>query len=280
MTNVLRRIGRRPPDSSRQGRASSNPADWRQIVRRRATIATAVFAVWGVVIETRLVYLQVFQHAALDAQARQQQESVTSVPAIRGDIVDREGHVLATNAEAPSIAVVPSQIADASDALNRLCAALGNCTSAERQMLLKRLSNRKSPFALVRRRATEEEARRIEALKLPYVTFRHETRRFYPNNELAAHLLGWVGIDNDGLGGIEHAYNNQIRGRDGSSVVTNDGKGHVFSRVEKPPTQGAGLELTIDKALQHVAERELHAAVVENRAEGGTAPLVTVRERP
>src|SRR5205823_1014317 len=97
---------------------------------------------------------------------------------------------------------------------------------------------------------------------------------FYPNKELAAHLLGYVGIDNSGLSGLEYTYDPQIRGRKGTSVIQTDARRHAFSRFERPPTSGATVELTVDEYLQHIAERELHRGVVENRAAGGSAIIM------
>ena len=119
-----------------------------------------------------------------------------------------------------------------------------------------------------------EQAARVNALGLKYVGFRKESLRHYPNEELAAHLLGWVGIDNDGLGGIESAFNKTISGTDGQVVILKDANGKVFSRVEQAPQPGSTLELTIDSYLQYIAERELHAGVVENHAVSGTAIIL------
>src|SRR5205823_5754169 len=97
---------------------------------------------------------------------------------------------------------------------------------------------------------------------------------FYPNKELAAHLLGYVGIDNSGLSGLEYTYDPQIRGRKGTILIQTDARRHAFSRFERPPTSGATVELTVDEYLQHIAERELHRGVVENRAAGGSAIIM------
>ena len=259
------------------GRLHDPTIDWRLTIRRRVVVAMGALLVWAIGIEARLVYLQVFQRADLETRARDQQESVSDAPATRGDILDRRGHVLATSADTPSIWASPSEIPAAAAAVEQLCRALANCTREERSLLLKRFGNRKKLFAWVRRRVSSEEASRVAALNLNYVSFRQEPRRFYPNKQLAAHLLGWVGTDNNGLEGIEYAYNRQIRGRDGQVVVQTDALRHVFSRVEQAPTPGSTLELTIDEALQHVAERELRAGVIENRAASGTAIVLDPR---
>ena len=118
------------------------------------------------------------------------------------------------------------------------------------------------------------QARRIAALGLDGVGFIKEDRRFYPKKQLAAQLLGFVGVDNKGLAGIEAAYDSQISGALGKLLYQTDARGRAFSRLERPPTVGATVELTIDEYLQHVAERELRAAVARNRADGGTVIIM------
>ena len=117
----------------------------------------------------------------------------------------------------------------------------------------------------------------MAALELDGVGFMKENRRFYPNKDLAAHVLGYVGIDNQGLNGIEAAYDILIKGRSGTVLIQTDARRQAFSRIERPPTSGATLELTIDLNLQYVVERELRAGVRENRAAGGTAVVMDPR---
>jgi len=134
--------------------------------------------------------------------------------------------------------------------------------------------NNQRAFAYVRRQISPEQARRIEALSLDGIGFLKESRRFYPNKELAAHLLGWVGVDNKGLSGLESTYDAQIRGKAGTILVHTDARRHAFARAERPPTTGSSIELTVDEYLQHIAERELHRGVVENVALGGSAIIM------
>jgi cell division protein FtsI (penicillin-binding protein 3) len=133
---------------------------------------------------------------------------------------------------------------------------------------------RRGQFTYVRRQVSPIQKQRVEGLNLEGIGFMKESRRFYPNRELAAHLLGYVGIDNSGLSGLEAAYDSRIRGKSGRLLVQSDAKRHAFSRFERPPTLGSTIELTIDEYLQHVVERELHAGVLANRAAGGTAVIM------
>jgi cell division protein FtsI (penicillin-binding protein 3) len=247
--------------------------DWRVTLRQRVLAVAVLLAVWVTGIEAKLVYLQVFKRADLAARAERQQERTQASPAKRGDILDRRGRVLATSVDTDTIYAVPTEIDDAATAARKLCDALGDCDGRERQSIADRLSQHKA-FAYVRRQVAPDQARRVTDLNLDGIGFTKESKRFYPNKELAAHLLGWVGLDNKGLGGIESTYDAQIRGKAGTILVHTDARRHAFARAERPPTAGSSIELTIDEYLQHIAERELHRGVAENVALGGSAIIM------
>ena len=248
--------------------------EWRATMRSRIVIAAVGLALWTAGIEARLVYLQVVAHEDFTSRAARQQLRTVVPPAKRGDIFDRNGRLLAYSVDADTIAAVPNEIDNPAEVASRVCAVLDGCGSEQRQSIAKNLSKRAS-FAYIARQVTPDEARRVKALALPGITLLKESRRYYPNSELAAHVIGYVGLDNVGLGGIESAYDAQIRGRAGKVLLQTDNRRNaMFSRVETPPTAGADIELTIDQYLQHVAERELRAGVEENRAEGGTAIIM------
>jgi cell division protein FtsI/penicillin-binding protein 2 len=256
--------------------AAPAPNDWRITLKRRVAVVAIATAAWVATIEARLVYLQVFGRADLVSRAERQQLRTQAVPPKRGDILDRRGRVLATSVDADSVYAVPTEIMNPAEAAKRLCAALEDCSTKDRQALVERLSQQKA-FAYVRRQIAPEQARRVAALNLDGIGFIKESKRFYPNKELAAHLLGYVGIDNTGLDGLEATYDSRIRGKPGAMLVQTDARRHAFSRFERPPTSGSTVELTIDEYLQHVAERELHAGVLLNRAEAGTAIIMDPR---
>lgn len=247
--------------------------DWRATLRRRLVFASALFALWAVAIEVRLVVLQVVEHQDMVQRADRQQMQTRPLAARRGDIVDRRGHVLATSVDADTIYAVPSAIDDEAGTVRRLCGAFGDCTAKERKELLERLQKQRH-FAYVRRQVPQDVAAKVQALNLDGIGFIKESHREYPKRELAAHILGFVGIDSKGLNGLESAYDSLIRGKDGQVLVQTDARRRAFKRFEKPPTAGATIELTIDEFLQHVAERELRKGVIENRALGGTAVIM------
>jgi cell division protein FtsI (penicillin-binding protein 3) len=246
---------------------------WRATLKRRLSIAAGVLLCWALAIEARLVYLQVIDHDELSARAERQQNRTIDAPAKRGEILDREGRVLAYSVDAESIYAVPTDIDDPARASGLLCRALQNCTDRDRQALADRIARGRA-FVYVQRQVSPDRARRVADLQLEGVGFMKENRRFYPKKELASHLLGYVGIDNVGLGGIEATYDKLIRGTPGRVLIQTDARRHAFSRVERPPTAGASLELTIDQNLQYIVERELRTAVEENRADGGTVVVM------
>ena len=256
-----------------RGRPAARPEDWQRVLRGRLLVGLTAFGVWFLAIESRLLYLQVIRHEQLVERAeRQQSRSITAHPQ-RGEIRDREGRVLAYSVDADTIYAVPTDIDDPAATATALCNALDACSEARRQVLERRLGQERA-FAYVGRKVSPEAARRVAALGLDGVGFLKEDRRFYPNRELAGHLLGYVGIDNQGLGGVESTYDHEISGRPGKMLIQTDARRRAFSRVERPPTMGATIELTIDKYLQHIAERELRAAVREHQAAGGTVVML------
>ena len=249
------------------------PLQWRDTLRKRTIITAALLGVWIAGIEARLIVLQVVERPRLAALATRQQMRTMDAAPKRGDILDRRGRVLATSVEADSIYAVPSDIEDPKAVVDGLCKAFADCTAKERESLVDKLGKNR-PFAYVRRKVSPDDLKRVEALNLEGIGSFKEDRRFYPNKELAAHLLGYVGIDNQGLNGLEFTYDAQIRGKAGTVLVQTDARRRAFARFERPPTTGSTVELTIDEFLQHIAERELHAGVVENSAAGGTAIIM------
>jgi cell division protein FtsI (penicillin-binding protein 3) len=265
-SSAAQRILRREP-------ASTAP-EWRDTLRTRLVICAVMFGVWSAGIEARLFYLQVIQHADMMTRANRQQLKTAKLPAKRGEIVDRGGHVLAYSVDADTIAADPSEIDNPDEVAARVCAALDRCDGAQQQLMAERLRG-KGQFAYLARQISPDEARRVKAFDLPGLLFYKESRRYYPKKELAAHVLGYVGLDNGGLAGLESTFDARIRGREGKMLLQTDARRHAMSsREERPPTSGDGLELTIDEYLQFIADRELRIGVAENAAAAGTAIIL------
>jgi cell division protein FtsI (penicillin-binding protein 3) len=253
--------------------ADKSSNDWRATLKQRLTVAFCMLLAWSAAIEARLIYLQVFRHADLAARADRQQSRTIPSPAKRGEILDRNGRILARSVDADTIYAVPTELGDPDQAAITLCRALRDCEADDRRAIADRIRKGRH-FAYVRRQVSPDQARRVAELQMEGIGFVRENQRRYPNRELASHLLGYVGVDNVGLGGIEGTYDSLIRGKAGTILVQTDARRHAFSRVERPPTTGASLELTIDQYLQYVAERELRAGVESSGASAGSAVVM------
>ena len=268
-------------------RGPDRPADagaagdsWRAGVKPRITVILCALAFWTVVIEARLVQMQVFQHDDYVARALDQQQKIVKLAGQRGGIVDRNGEILGYSVKAKTIIADPSKVEDAKGTAAAICKALEDCDAAKQASLVVNLE-RDSSFAWVARQVSEAQAARVMALDLPGIALSpvDETRRYYPKVELAAQLLGFVDVDNKGGGGIESAYDSVIRGKDGRMLVQKDARlDRRFNRmqtlVQEPPTTGATVELTIDQYLQSIAEREVRAGVEAHHARTGTAIIM------
>ena len=249
---------------------------WRRTIKSRLLVAVIGVTCWTAVIEGRLVWFQVVQHAELVERAAVQQQEEVKAPARRGEIVDRNGHVLAFSVDADTLVAVPAEVKQPESTARAICGVL-ECSADELAIITRRLQ-RGGAYAQLRRFVDPEAARRIEALELPGINFIQETKRYYPKMSLASHVLGFVGNDNNGLGGIEQAYDKLIKGKDGLIRLQVDARQHaVQSRIEVEPTAGAALELTIDQYVQHIVERELKRGVDETGAAGGTVIVMDPR---
>ena len=241
------RLARLLPKAPRAALTVLSPADrpgaafeetWRASLKKRVIVVVSALGLWAVVVEARFINLQVVQHASLMNEAELRQNRSLTDYAKRGEIVDRNGQILAYSVDTDTIIAVPSAIKDPAGTVAKLCTAFGDCTPAERAELTERLSSDKG-FAWVRRQIAPDIAGRVAKMKLEGIGFRSETKRFYPKKELASHVLGFVNRDNVGLGGVEAAYNSYIVGQDGTSLVQVDSRGRtVQSLVQQPSVPG------------------------------------------
>ena len=233
-----------------------------------------VMLAWVSVILGRLVSLQVIHHDDLLRQAQQQQQRYVEIQAARGSILDRTGQQLAKSVPSESVCVNPQRIPDLSVAADLLSRVL----EVDRRRLLDRLRSAAvhgSGFLWVKRKIAAEEAARLRSMKLDWVEFRPEMRRFYPHASLAAHVVGSMGYVDDtvegGNSGVEQAFDADLAGRPGQARVYTDVKQNPYdSVVARKPDPGATLTLTIDPQLQFIAERELDKAIASSGAWTGS----------
>ena len=238
--------------------------------RFRVTLLALLSTLWVSALVGRLVYLQVFLRESLQERAEIQQSYTMKLDPERGTIYDRNGRELAVSVNVESVYAVPRAIKEA----DRTARALADCLPVDSEELAIRLRSDKS-FLWVDRKVDLATADCVRELDLAGVNFVPERRRFYPKRRLAAHVLGYVGMDNEGMSGVEYAFEEEIRGEDGRQIIWTDARNRpAASRVEKRPQPGRNLLLTIDETLQHIVQSELEEAVRESGSKGGVAILL------
>jgi cell division protein FtsI (penicillin-binding protein 3) len=243
---------------------------------RRALIVSLTLAVWMVAIGARLVYLQTMQHEWLVERARVQQQNAQKSSPLRGLVLDRRGRELARSINTESFFVVPYEIKN----VEETASLLAPLVQVESSALISRLNeakDKKQKTLMVARKLDEESAARVHALQLKGVYSYKESKRQYPNGPLAAHVLGFVGMDEVGLGGIEQSYNERIQGEAGKVLVETDARGEPYSSSEMGAHPGQTIVLTIDQMVQYRAEQALMKAVANSRAKSGTAIVLDPR---
>jgi len=246
---------------------------------RRALVVAVLIVFWMLAIGVRLVYLQVSQHGNLVERARKQQQQTLPINPQRGPLLDRDQRELARSVDTDSIFVAPDEITEI-DGAQSTAEGLATVLGLDRQVLFTQLQEAKENgrrFIWIARRLTSEQAAKIDALKLPGVHSRKEPKRYYPNGSLAAHVLGFVGLDGAGLGGVEQIYNEKITGEPGKVFLEKDSNGKAYESFEIPAKTGHTIVLTIDQSIQYRAEQALANAVRRSRARSGTAIVLDPR---
>jgi cell division protein FtsI (penicillin-binding protein 3) len=225
----------------------------------------ALLVFWCAVICSRLVYLQIFRYGEFEQRAHHQQQRTADVDAPRGIVYDRAGRELAMSIAVDSVFAVPSDIPD----LPGTISLIARITKSDPREILAKCKASKT-FCWVARKADAETAQRIRSLNLRGIYFQKESKRYYPKNDVAAQVLGYVGMDDEGLSGIEREYNDQLSGKPGRMVISVDARRKWFGSVEKQPVPGENVVLTIDQQIQYIAEHELATAMEQTHAEAGT----------
>ena len=250
-------------DATLQARAS---------VRKRVAVLGVAMLGWAGCMGYRLVDLQINRCDEMRTQARRQQEQVLTLDAHRGLLQDRNNRELAMSIEVDSLYAIPAEIEDPGATARALARVLAGTSGPPFSVtaLTEKLTGDKL-FVWVRRKVDPSVRTAVEALNLKGVAFARENKRFYPNGSLAAHILGWVGMDNKGMEGLEMALDGRVRGRDGQVFALRDARGRRFLKVTvQEAVPGNDVALTIDETIQHIAERELRFAMEETGAGQGT----------
>ncbi|MFZ0784598.1 MAG: penicillin-binding transpeptidase domain-containing protein, partial [Candidatus Acidiferrales bacterium] len=213
----------------------------------------------------RLTYVQLFCYSEYLAKAQRQQERIFEISPKRGTIYDRKGRELAVSLPMDSVFGDPAEITDV-DMVGRLLSRVLNVSAEDIETKIREAH---TPVRLARK-LSPDVVQRISDMNLNGVFFQKENRRVYPQRELAASVLGYVDIDEKGIGGIEQSLDKEIRGRPGKMMVMADGLRRWYDRRESAADPGASVTLSIDETIQYIAEKELATAIAQTHAKAGT----------
>jgi cell division protein FtsI (penicillin-binding protein 3) len=231
----------------------------------RLLIVAAVLGLWTAGAVARLVDVQLLRYSDFLARAERQQQRIVEISPKRADILDRNLNELAMSTSLDSCFAVPAEIVD-NDLAARL---LGSVLGVSSDEIATRLSSSRS-FVWIARKVPPATVARIRQLNLRGIYFQKENQRFYPKRDLAAAVLGYVDIDEKGLGGIEYQLDGRIRSKAARMLILTDAHNRWYESADKTPEAGSSVILTIDENIQFIAEKELATAIEDTHAKAGT----------
>ena len=259
-----------------QNRAHVVKADRRAVIGRgertdgeQLIIVASVLLAFVIAAFGRLGYLQLICHSEYLSLAARQQQRIIEITPQRGSIYDRNMDPLAMSIPVDSVFAVPVEVGDAQLAAQLLSRVLG----IPRDVLEAKLGSGQS-FVWIARKVPPDKKEAVDALNLKGIYFQKENQRVYPKRGLAAHVLGFVDLDEKGLGGIEYELDHQIRGKSGKIVVMEDARQRWFDGTEAQRERGADVVLTLDEQIQYIAERELATAITKTHAMAGSVVVM------
>jgi len=239
-----------------------------RLANRRIRLLLAVFAIVFGATLLRAVWLQGVRAQSLGRMAASQHRQTVDVAANRGTIYDSTGVQLAVGEQAMTVYADPLQIRDAT----KVAPVIGNVLRLDPKQVYERISDRSHGFVYVERKADATRAARLQRLHITGLGFYPEESRFYPQHSIAAQVLGYAGVDNHGLSGLELTLDRPLAGQAGRETLVRDPFGHVLdSIVSKTARDGSDVSLTIDHNIQSEAEQVLRQTVQRWHAKDGTA---------
>src|ERR1041385_2929272 len=244
----------------------------------RVLFVAAFIGFWMFVVSARLIYLQFSQYDSLANRARQQQQNSIDTAPQRGELLDRQGRELARSVQTVSLFLDPDglDLGQLECTANELARSL-NLKSKDLLADFREAQDAKKRFVWVAGRLDADQANKLTALNLPGLQSGLEPKRYYPNGSLAAHVLGYVGLDGDGLGGLERSFNEKISGEPGKLFIEKDATGKPYESYEIASKPGNSVVLTIDQSIQFQAEQALSEAVQNSRAKSGSVIVLDPR---
>jgi cell division protein FtsI (penicillin-binding protein 3) len=249
-----------------------NPSEKWVLIRIR--LVGICFIIAFTMIGVRAFQLQILSQDEMEKRAERQRQRIIPLTPQRGTIYDRNGEEVAVSVEVDSIFVDPSKVSDPP----RVAKALASALSLPYSEVAKKIESQRS-FTWIKRQVSLREAAAVRELRLPGVGFTKEHRRYYPNSEIGAQVIGFTGLDPGGLEGVELQYNAIILGEGGYLVTERDalGRGLGAGNPVLNARRGSNLYLTLDKNLQYIAEKELAAGVRKAGAKAGTVVVLDPR---
>ena len=265
---------------SPKGRERSGAPN-RMMLRRTLFLLSVCGAAAFVVLAARLYYLQIVRHDELEARAIAQQVRETTVSAPRGTIYDRKGEVLAVSAGVDTIYLSPAEIELYGEDAGAIAAGLSEILGLDYESVYEKTQNTGSWYEVVARKVEADTAEAVRQFKqaggFNGIKLEADTKRYYPNGSLAAHVIGFVGTDNTGLGGIEAKYDKALSGTNGFIMrsTTAAGTDMLYTSWEDyfDAVPGEDVELTIDSGIQYYVEKHLAQAVEDYDIQNGAAAI-------
>ena len=240
---------------------------------RSRLMALLILACFGVLIG-RSFYLQVLRNDFLQEKGESRYKRELEISASRGRIADRNGDVLAISTPMKSVWAVPAEARLTPQQIKQLAAVL----EMDVKELTRKLASDKS-FVFLQRQLPPEIGERVAALKLPGVGLDKEYRRYYPTGEMTAHVVGFTGVDDKGLEGVELAFQSQLLGHSGSRSVIKDRRGQIVEDVGsiRLPQDGRDIRLALDSKIQYLAYSHLKQAIADHKAKAGGAVVIDAK---
>jgi cell division protein FtsI (penicillin-binding protein 3) len=234
----------------------------------RRAVVCVVFLLGFLVILLRLFDLHILKAETMTKRANSQHHKMVTLDSNRGAIFDRQGRALALNLDVPSVYASPVSVKNPRLVANRLSKVL----EVPRKELEQRLRGNRE-FVWIKRKINSENATQVEALSIPGINMVKEKRRFYPKGTLLAHVLGFAGMDSQGLEGLEVGYERYLQGQARKVLLDRDAFGRLIfpeNQHEADGLSGNTIHLTIDEVIQFMAEQALESAVEKTQARGGS----------
>ena len=235
-----------------------------------------VFLITGLIV--RMVDLSIVEHDFLQTQGDARTKRILTIPAFRGMITDREGYPLAISTPVFSVWMNPQELAADAKQI-KLLSQLLEKNPAAIQTLIKRHQDTEREFVYLKRDVPPAIANKIKSLQIHGVYLQQDFKRYYPEGEVTAHVVGFTNVDDRGQEGIELAFDDWLLGTPGKQVVIKDRKGRVISSMQYLQQQKSGkdLSLSINRRIQNLAHRELRVGVETHKAESGSVVVLDIK---